>query len=99
MAKRTLQGFDSSGVELVLSGHFHSFRVKRASESVRGLKREIYIILSGSSTSSRVGRRYHTGNGFVAIQVVANSFRATHYLFVEGRGFEADEEVILERGA
>jgi 3',5'-cyclic AMP phosphodiesterase CpdA len=96
-AARTLGGFSEAGVDLVLSGHFHSFRVVRASEQFRNLRREVYVVLSGSTTSRRVGRKAQRGNGFATIAVEPRRFRVTHYLYGDGRGFEADDEVDLPR--
>jgi 3',5'-cyclic AMP phosphodiesterase CpdA len=97
MASRTLRGFSEAGVELVLSGHFHSFRVVRASEHCRRLRREVHVVLSGSSTSKRVHRPHQRGNGFATIEIQPSTCRVTHHFYQEGRGFVPDEEQLLER--
>jgi 3',5'-cyclic AMP phosphodiesterase CpdA len=94
---RTLRGFACAGVDLVLSGHFHSFRVLRASNGCRGLSREIYLVFSGSTTSCRVRKPHHRGNGFATIAVGPGEFRVVHHLFREGHGFAAEEEQLLSR--
>jgi 3',5'-cyclic AMP phosphodiesterase CpdA len=97
-ASRTLGAFAEAGVELVLSGHFHSFRVVRASDQYRGLTREVFVVLSGSTTSGRVARTHQRGNGFVAISIDPKRFHVTHHFYEEGQGFKADEEAVLQRG-
>lgn len=87
-AKRAIDAFTASKVDLILGGHLHRAYIGNSLDLYPGLDRDhgIIIVQSGTSTSRRGRVREREKNSFNLIRVTDEVIRITHYMFFDDQG-------------
>lgn len=87
-AKRAIDAFTRSRVDLVLGGHLHRAYIGNSLDLHPGLDRNhgIIIVQSGTTTSRRGRVREREKNSFNVIRVTDEVIRVTHYMFFDDTG-------------
>lgn len=87
-AKRAIDAFTRSKVDLILGGHLHRAYIGNSLDLYPGQDREhgIIIVQSGTSTSRRGRVREREKNSFNVIRVTDEVIRITHYMFFDDTG-------------
>jgi 3',5'-cyclic AMP phosphodiesterase CpdA len=100
-AKRALDLFVESGVDLILAGHMHRTYIGNSLDVYAGINRDhgIVIAQSGTSTSRRGRAREREKNSFNVLRLDKHTIRITHYMyFDDADGFLATSRHIFPRG-
>ena len=85
-AGRTVEVLTRCGVELVLSGHYHQAFVASSEEFYPAGRPDLWVLASGTSSSSR-GRAAERGkNSCFSIDVEPGKIVVTHWRWVDERG-------------
>jgi 3',5'-cyclic AMP phosphodiesterase CpdA len=99
---RTLDFFESLGVELILGGHLHRTYVGSSIDVRPGgnpLRRSV-IVVSGTTTSGRGRARERRMNSANLVRVDTDSLHVTHYMFFEDLdGFAPVARYVFPRGS
>lgn len=87
-ARRAIDAFTSSKVDLILGGHLHRAYIGNSLDLYPGQDRDhgITIVQSGTSTSRRGRVREREKNSFNIIRVTDEVIRITHYMFFDDTG-------------
>jgi len=87
-AKRALDLFRSSGVDLILGGHMHRTYIGNSLDLYAGddRSRGIVIAQSGTSTSRRGRAREREKNTFNVVRLGGETIRVTHYMYFDDVG-------------
>ncbi|MEQ8846572.1 metallophosphoesterase family protein [Botrimarina sp.] len=86
-AKRALDRFAASGVELILGGHLHRAYVGNSLDVYPGVRRDrgIVIAQSGTSTSRRGRAREREKNSFNVVDLCDETITITHWMHLESQ--------------
>jgi 3',5'-cyclic AMP phosphodiesterase CpdA len=84
-AKRAIDTFTRSRVDLILGGHLHRAYIGNSLDLYPGLDRDhgIIIVQSGTTTSRRGRVREREKNSFNVIRLTDQVIRITHYMFFD----------------
>ncbi len=87
-AKRAIDAFTASRVDLILGGHLHRAYIGNSLDLYPGMDRDhgIIIVQSGTTTSRRGRVREREKNSFNVIRVADEVVRVTHYMFFDDTG-------------
>jgi 3',5'-cyclic AMP phosphodiesterase CpdA len=87
-AKRAIDAFTASKVDLILGGHLHRAYIGNSLDLYPGLDRDhgIIIVQSGTSTSRRGRVREREKNSFNVIRITDEVIRVTHYMYFDDTG-------------
>lgn len=87
-AKRAIDAFTASKVDLILGGHLHRAYIGNSLDLYPGLDRDhgIIIVQSGTSTSRRGRVREREKNSFNVIRITNEVIRITHYMYFDDQG-------------
>ena len=87
-SRRAIVTFEDLGVEMILGGHLHRAYIGNSLDFYPGEHRDrgITIVQCGTSTSRRGRGREREKNSFNVIDVEANEFRITHYMYFDAAG-------------
>jgi 3',5'-cyclic AMP phosphodiesterase CpdA len=87
-AKRALDCFLDLGVDLILGGHLHRAYIGNTLDVYAGRHRErgIIAVQCGTTTSRRGRGREREKNSFNLIEIAAETFRVTHYMYFSDVG-------------